>query len=39
MNNWNDYKEYVKSVDPIAKEDISEAEKIASIVVICIKPI
>ena len=32
MKTWNDYKEHVKAVDPIASEDIKEAENIASIV-------
>ena len=32
MKTWNDYKEHVKKIDPIAKEDITEAENIALIV-------
>ena len=32
MRTWREYKEYVKSVDPVAKEDIEEAEAIARIV-------
>lgn len=32
MKTWNDYKEHVKEVDPIANEDIKEAENIAAIV-------
>lgn len=32
MKTWNDYKEHVKAVDPIASKDIKEAENIASIV-------
>lgn len=32
MKTWNDYKEHVKAVDPVASEDIKEAENIASIV-------
>lgn len=30
--NWDEYKEKVKAIDPIAKEDIEEAEARASIV-------
>lgn len=30
--NWNEYKENVKNLDPIAKEDIEEAETRAAIV-------
>ncbi len=32
MKTWNDYKEYVKSVDSEAQKDIEEIENIASIV-------
>ena len=32
MKTWNDYKEHVKAVDPVAAQDIKEAEEIASIV-------
>ena len=32
MKTWNDYKEHVKAVDPVAKADIEEAERIAAIV-------
>lgn len=32
MKTWNDYKEHVKAIDPVANEDIAEAENIASIV-------
>lgn len=32
MKTWNDYKEHVKAVDPVATQDIKEAEEIASIV-------
>ena len=32
MKTWNDYKEHVRAIDPIAKEDIAEAENIAAIV-------
>lgn len=32
MKTWNDYKEYVKSIDPEGKKDITEIENIASII-------
>ena len=32
MKTWNDYKEHVKAVDPVAIEDITESENIALIV-------
>ena len=32
MSTWNEYKEYVKSVDPDAGHDIKEADELASIV-------
>ncbi len=32
MRTWNDYKEHVREVDPIAANDINEIENIASIV-------
>lgn len=32
MKTWNDYKEYAKSVDMEAKNDIEEAESLAEIV-------
>lgn len=32
MKTWNDYKDYVKSVDPESKLDIEEAENLAAIV-------
>lgn len=32
MKTWNDYKEHVKAIDPIAKTDIEESERIAAIV-------
>lgn len=32
MKNWNDYKNYVKSVDEQAKSDIEQMEELASIV-------
>lgn len=32
MKTWDDYKEYVKSVDVEAKKDIEEAESVAEIV-------
>lgn len=32
MKTWNDYKEHVKSVDPVTARDIEEVESISSIV-------
>ena len=32
MKNWNDYKNYAKSVDEQAKNDIEQMEELASIV-------
>ena len=32
MKNWNDYKNYAKSVDEQAKNDIEQIEELASIV-------
>ena len=32
MKNWNDYKTYVKKIDPQAKKDIEEIEELAVIV-------
>ncbi len=32
MKNWNDYKNYVKSIDEEARFDVEEAENIAAIV-------
>lgn len=32
MNTWNDYKEHVKTVDPVTAEDMKETEEIAAIV-------
>lgn len=32
MKNWNDYKNYAKSVDAQAKNDIEQMEELASIV-------
>lgn len=32
MKTWNDYKEYVKNVDPEAFEDIKEVEQLAYII-------
>ena len=32
MKTWNDYKDYVKAVDPESKLDIEEAENLAAIV-------
>ena len=32
MKTWNEYKEYVKNVDPEAFEDIKEAEELAYII-------
>ncbi|MBE6897299.1 MAG: helix-turn-helix transcriptional regulator [Ruminococcaceae bacterium] len=32
MKTWKDYKEYIKSTDAVAKEDVQEAENIALIV-------
>ena len=32
MKTWNEYKEYVKKIDPEAFKDIKEAEELASIV-------
>ncbi len=32
MKNWNDYKNYAKSVDEQAKSDIEQMEELASIV-------
>ena len=32
MKTWNNYKEHVKSTDPVAASDITEAENIALIV-------
>ena len=32
MSTWNEYKEYVKTVDPDAGRDIDEAGEVASIV-------
>lgn len=31
MKTWNDYKEYVKKTDSVAKADIEEAERIGTI--------
>ena len=32
MKTWNDYKEHVKSVDPVVAKDMEEVEEIAAIV-------
>lgn len=32
MKTWDDYKEHVKTVDPMGAKDIEEAEEIAAIV-------
>ena len=32
MRTWNDYKEYIKAIDPEGKKDIEELEVLASIV-------
>ena len=32
MRTWNDYKEHVKAVDPVAANDIDDVESIAAIV-------
>ena len=32
MRTWNDYKEYIKSIDPEANKDIEEMEALSSIV-------
>ena len=32
MKTWNDYKEYVKAVDPVIAKDMEETEEIAAIV-------
>ena len=32
MKSWNDYKKYVKAIDPEAKQDIEQAEELAAIV-------
>lgn len=32
MKTWNDYKEHIKATDPASKQDIEEAEALASIV-------
>ena len=37
MKTWNDYKEYVKSVDPEIKKDIDEVEAISAIVSAMVK--
>lgn len=37
MRTWNDYKDYVKRIDPENKKDIEEVEAIASIVGAVIK--
>ena len=37
MKTWNDYKEYVKSVDPEIKKDIDEIEAISAIVSAMVK--
>ncbi len=31
MKTWNDYKEYVRSVDPEATKDLTEAEELSAI--------
>ncbi|MBQ9016140.1 MAG: helix-turn-helix transcriptional regulator [Firmicutes bacterium] len=37
MRTWNDYKDYVKSIDPESKKDMEEIEELASIVGAVIK--
>ena len=37
MKTWNDYKDYVKAVDPKSKKTIEEAENLAAIVGAMIK--
>lgn len=32
MKSWNDYKDYVKAVDPEAKQDLEEVEALSQIV-------
>ena len=32
MKTWNDYKEYVRTVDPKTAKDIKETEEVAAIV-------
>ena len=32
MKTWNDYKEYVRTVDPETAKDIKETEEVAAIV-------
>ena len=32
MKTWNDYKEHVKTVDPVIAKDMEETEEIAAIV-------
>ena len=37
MKTWDDYKEYVKRIDTVAKEDIEEAEELSMIITEMIK--
>ena len=37
MRTWNEYKDYVKSIDPESKKDMEEVEELASIVGAVIK--
>lgn len=37
MKTWNDYKEHVKQIDVVAKEDIEEAEALSMIITEIIK--
>ncbi|MCD8325556.1 MAG: helix-turn-helix transcriptional regulator [Lachnospiraceae bacterium] len=32
IRTWNDYKEYAKNIDPVAKQDLEEAEQMADII-------
>jgi len=37
MMNWNDYKNYVSTVDPESAKDLKEAEEIAEIITVLVK--
>ncbi len=37
MKTWNDYKDHVNAIDPVAAEDITEAEKVSSIISAVVK--
>ncbi len=37
MRTWNDYKDHVKNVDPVAGKDVEEAEEMATIILAMIE--